>query len=205
MTSTFLALNTILIVELQLNVILPSQWSKIQQSIRHKQRVKSSCKRRVSMKDLVPLSEKHTHPWTLSLHKSPHHWIPVIQYFLLVLVIILDRSNSLIIGDMEVVVEIRAERRIPREVPTHSLFEFLDLSNWSTRNEYQACLSGMQVAKCGREVVCLKGTSVAADFVLGCEHEVLDDELLAAVKEVCECDFAFGTIEGVLLVDLYHG
>jgi hypothetical protein len=51
----------------------------------------------------------------------------------------------------------------------------------------------------------LERTSVAADFILGCEHEVLYDELLAAVEEICECDFAVWTIEGVFFVDLYRG
>jgi len=55
------------------------------------------------------------------------------------------RLNCLIQADVEVPVEVRAKRRKPRKVPTHSLLVLLDLCNGSTRNKHQGSVRSIQV------------------------------------------------------------
>ncbi len=50
-----------------------------------------------------------------------------------------------------------------------------------------------------------KGTPLAAALGIGAKHEVVNDELVLAVKEVEESDWAVGALELVLLVDFDHG
>jgi hypothetical protein len=56
-----------------------------------------------------------------------------------------------------------------------------------------------------RHIISEVGAPDASLGVLGTEHEVVDDELLAAFKEVFEADFAGGAFEGVVFVDFDVG
>jgi hypothetical protein len=49
--------------------------------------------------------------------------------------------------------------------------------------------------------VCSRSTYL----ILRPKHEVVNDQLLATIEEVCKSDGAVGTSEGVLLVDFDHG
>jgi hypothetical protein len=50
-----------------------------------------------------------------------------------------------------------------------------------------------------------KAASRTSSFVAGAKHEMIDDQLLAALEEVCQCVFALEVLEGVFLIDLHHG
>jgi hypothetical protein len=49
-----------------------------------------------------------------------------------------------------------------------------------------------------------EGTAVAALFLVGVEHEVVDDELLVLAKHVKEARFSVWALEDVVLLDSYH-
>src|SRR6266536_5373237 len=55
------------------------------------------------------------------------------------------------------------------------------------------------------EVVGPERADRAAGFVLGIEHEVIDDQLAAAVEELGQCLLAFGSVEDILLLDRLPG
>lgn len=57
----------------------------------------------------------------------------------------------------------------------------------------------------GWDVVGEERTANASLGVVGTEHEVVDDELLAAFEEVWEVDFTVGAFEGVVFFDFDVG
>src|SRR5262249_53671204 len=64
---------------------------------------------------------------------------------LLVLVVVLKRHLALVEADVEVEVEVTASRRVPRDLPAHSLPEPLDAGDRRTRHERERGVTRLQV------------------------------------------------------------
>lgn len=114
-------------------------------------------------------------------------------------------GDGLVIGGVEIVVEIRAEGGVPRHRPAHLLFEGFNGAIRRAGNHHQRRVAGVQVLKVRRHIISEVGAPDAALGVLGTEHEVVHNELLAAFEEVFEADFAVRAFEGVVLVDFDVG
>src|SRR5215472_9287410 len=97
--------------------------------------------------------------------------------------VVLDGRDTLIVRHVEVVVEVASVRRIPRERPAHPLPERLDLADRRPGYRRERGITGVQVSQV-TDAVGLVGADRAA-FVPGrVEHEVLHDELRAALEQI---------------------
>jgi hypothetical protein len=153
------------------------------------------------MEDILIIAIKDTQTRLLAPRKES---LALLLQRRLVLVVVLDRSNTVIQRDMEVVVEVRAEGRNPGESPSHALLERFDLVERRAGHGYEGGLSGAQVREI-REVVGGEGAAGACFCLAGAQHEVVDEQLLPTVKQVEERDFPRWPFKGVLLVKVDHG
>ena len=102
-----------------------------------------------------------------------------------VLVIVGDGALGLVLGSVEIVIEIAVIGRIPRDVrPAHAGLEGLDLVNRGAGDESESGVTRVQVREGRGEIVGEKGAAAAASIPGWIEHEVIDDELLATLEEV---------------------
>lgn len=166
-----------------------------------KQGIKSPGVGGVGVEDLIAFLEEHTQARALTLR----HLVLIVRHFFLRLIVVHDRSNIFIIADMEIPIEIITIAAHPREGPFHSLIELLNLLIRRARHQQQCRVSAVQMPQVGGHVICHEGTSTTANLILRPKHEVVNDQLLATIEEVCKSDGAVGTSEGVLLVDFDHG
>jgi hypothetical protein len=104
-----------------------------------------------------------------------------------------------------VVVEVVPVGRHPLEAPAHALLEGLDLGQRRPRNRHQRHVPGIQVHDVAVEIVGRPGAARATLLPLRPEHEVIDDQLAAAVEEVGESLLALRPVEVIGLVDLDPG
>ena len=125
------------------------------------------------------------------------------QEFRLAEVVVLDRRHRFVVGDVEVVVEIAARRRVPREAPAHAPLVRRELRERRARDDRERRVARVQV----REVAEVVGHQRAARAALvprRVEHEVVHDELAAPVEEIEQGRLAGRAVEPVGLVDPHH-
>src|SRR5262249_11809849 len=87
-------------------------------------------------------------------------------------------------GDVEVVVEIASEGRHPLEVPTHALLVGQYLGKRRARNRNDGHVVMAEVLSGPVDVLGLKGTARTGGVPLRPVHQVMNDQLAAAIKEV---------------------
>jgi len=174
--------------------ILSAEWREVKQVVGHKKAVQAPSIRGVRVEQVISLLVEDTQARMLALEWLFHRLVVVDDWF----------YNCLIQAHIEVPVEVRAERGVPRKVPTHSLLVLFDLGDRSTRNQHQGGVGGIQVSQRRGKVVGEEAAARASGLVLRAKHEMIDDQLLAALKELCQGGFAIGVFERVFLVDLHH-
>jgi hypothetical protein len=116
-------------------------------------------------------------------------------------------ARQLVLGErhMTVVVEVAPERRHPGKPPAHALLIGFNLSNWRARNHRERYVAMRQVHRRAIEMVTQKPAARAALLPPGAEHEVIDDQLAAAIEEVCQRHLAVRPVKYILLLDLLPG
>src|SRR5262249_41620762 len=102
-------------------------------------------------------------------------------------------------------VEIAPVGRHPLEVPAHTLLERQQLSQRRSRHGDQRDIAGVQMHDNAVEVVSLERTTLAALGPAGSEHEVIDDQLTPAVKEVSQRLSSARAVENILFLDFFPG
>src|SRR4249919_3335424 len=106
---------------------------------------------------------------------------------------------------MEVVIEVVAVGRRPREAPAHALLVGFDLGKRGARygNERHVAMREMQCRSV--EMIGEVGATRTAIAPIRAEHEVIDDQLAPPIEEIAEGLFAFGSVEDIILLDLDPG
>ena len=99
----------------------------------------------------------------------------------LVAVIVFDRRNLLVIGDVKIVVELAAERGNPRERPSLPFLVSLELAERRAGHHHEGGVAFIQQAEIA-DGIRVSGTARAAFLPRGIEHEVIDQELPAALE-----------------------
>ncbi len=125
--------------------------------------------------------------------------------FGLVAVVVLEGSDRLVHRHMEVVVEARAVRRVPRERPTAPRLVALDLRERGARDHRERRVARGQVPQeTLGDLVGAGGAARAAVVPARVEHEVDEDQLAPALEHVEQVRLPLRALEDVLLVDLDH-
>src|SRR5258708_24723148 len=123
-------------------------------------------------------------------------------------VVVFDASLVLLLlgkADVEVEVEVAAERRRPGERPPHPLLVRLQFRERSPRHRAERDVVIGEVDDGAVEAVRDRRAGRTACRVLGPEHEVIDEELRASSEEIGEGRCALVGLEAVLLVDANPG
>ncbi len=117
-------------------------------------------------------------------------------------VVVLEASSALLLlGDrgIEVEVEFAVARRRPRKRPSHPALERLQLGERRERYGHERDVMVRQVDGEAVEAVGDRRARRTARRVIRPEHEVIDEELRAPPKEICERGLPFVRFEAVLL------
>ena len=96
-----------------------------------------------------------------------------------------------------VVIEIAAERRHPLEFPAHAFLKRFDLGDRRVRDGDERGVAIGEMNRHPVKVIADVRATGAAGFPAGTEHEVIDDQLAAAVEQIGERYLAVGTFEDV--------
>ena len=102
--------------------------------------------------------------------------------------------------DTIIEIEIAAVRRHPREAPSHALLECLDLRRSGARNHRERRIPLRHVDPRSVEMVGEERAARTSFFPSRTQHEVIDDQLAAAVEQVGQRYFAVRAVEDVLLL-----
>src|ERR1700704_3765638 len=122
-----------------------------------------------------------------------------------VFVVVFDRRYRLVVADMQVVVEVTALRRVPRQVPAHARLELAQTLIRRARHQHQRGIRTLiQVDRIWHVVHSERATRATLVDVVQ-PHEVVDDELAAAFEQIDEPDCALWALERIVLVDLDGG
>ena len=119
-------------------------------------------------------------------------------------IVVFDAPLALLLlgdRDVEVEVEVAAERGRPGEIPPHPPLECLQLRERRPRHCRKRDVVVRQVDDGAVEPVGDRRAGRTARRVVGAEHEVIDEELRAPPEEVCQRGASFIGLESVLLVD----
>jgi hypothetical protein len=104
-------------------------------------------------------------------------------------------------------VEVVAGERVPRDLPAHPLAVGLDLLDRGLRHEDERGVARVEVGEVA-DVVGDHRAAVAARrrpaVYARREHEVVDDQLAAAVEQVEQARPATGPLEHIVLLDAHH-
>src|SRR6185312_810353 len=95
------------------------------------------------------------------------------------------------------------ECRDPVEAPAHPFLKYLDLRQGCTRDSGEPHIAMRQVNLRGIEMVGQEGTGLASFFPVGSEHEVIDDQLAVASKQISKCFRAVLAFENVVFFDAF--
>ena len=120
------------------------------------------------------------------------------------LVVVLDEPFTLLrFGEVDIEVggEIAVGGRSPGEGPAHSALVGLQFRQWCAGYRHQAHVVVRQVDDDGVEAIGDGGAGRAAGRVVGAEHEVVDQQLRASLKEFGQGGAAVVGIEAVRLVE----
>src|SRR6266700_7893365 len=104
-------------------------------------------------------------------------------------------------GDVEVEVEVAAERRRPGKRPVHPPLIRLQLAERRPRHRAKRDVVVRQVSYEAVEPVRNRRAGRTPRFVVGTEHEVVDEELRASSEEVCQRRAPLVGVESIFLVD----
>ena len=120
-------------------------------------------------------------------------------------VVVFDAALALLLlgeRDVEVAVEVAAERRRPGKRPAHAPLVGLQLLERRSRHRRAASRRGWPDATANAvEAVGNRRARRTAGLVVGAEHEVIDEELRAPSEEIRQRDAALVGVESILLVD----
>src|SRR5262245_15462968 len=119
-------------------------------------------------------------------------------------IVVLDASPGHIERNVEVVVERGSGRGDPGEGPSHAMFERFDLVQWRAGNGGEGGISCGEMHDRASEVVGEVRAVLAALLPARIEHEVVDDELPMASKEIAQRRLPLQAVEHVLVFDLDH-
>src|SRR5258705_12263259 len=111
---------------------LPAEWGEVEVVVGVDQRLYAAFIRRIGVVDLAAVSEKAAE--ALPFPADMPGQAPVDERGL-VLVVVLHRSDGLVVGDVEVVIEVTAKGRVPGNRPAHSCLERQELAQWGARDE----------------------------------------------------------------------
>lgn len=113
--------------------------------------------------------------------------------------------DGVVNGGMEVVVEVGAAARVPRPLPTVLLLEGLEFLDWSAGDAHEVRILEAQVIDV-RETLTYVAATTTTLVIARLEHEVIDDELVIALKQVAKSNGSIiRALERVCLVHLDHG
>ena len=118
-------------------------------------------------------------------------------------VVVFDRRDGVVDRDVEVVVEVAAPRRRPREAPLHPVPIREQLLERRTGDGGERDVVVLEVQMRLVEAVGDRRAARAAFVPVGVEHEVVHDQLRTAVEQVGERGFALLGVEDVVLVDAH--
>src|SRR5262245_61959856 len=109
-------------------------------------------------------------------------------------------------GGAEVVVEVGAERRNPRESPSHLSPVVLELRQWGYRRTNEGNVAAVQMRDDAVEVIGDQGAPSASLALVGepesaAEHEVIDEKLRAPLEEIRERRAPCVGLESIRLID----
>src|ERR1700704_198170 len=121
---------------------LSAEWREGEVVVGVDQRLYSAFIRRIGVVDLVAVSEEDAE--ALPLAADIPGRAPLDERGL-VLVVVLHRSDGLVVGDVEVVVEVTAKGRVPRNRPAHSCPERQELAQWGAGDECDRRVESVQV------------------------------------------------------------
>src|SRR5262245_44285349 len=104
---------------------------------------------------------------------------------------------------MEVIVEVGAERRIPRDIPSPLLPVGCELCEGSARSQREGRVALAQQREVAQRVHVPRAARAS---LLPCriEHEVIDDELAAALEQWLETELAARAVEYIVFLDPHH-
>ncbi|MNO57938.1 hypothetical protein D3C76_484860 [compost metagenome] len=108
-------------------------------------------------------------------------------------------------GHTEVIVEITAFGRHPVEFPAHAPPERLEFSERCMGHRHHRDVMVRQVLVGPVDVVGQERATGTAFIPAFGEHEMVNDQLAAAIEQVGEFQFAIGSLEVVVLVDFHPG
>src|SRR6185295_5699685 len=86
--------------------------------------------------------------------------------------------------------------------PAHALAESFDVGKRCPRNPRVAHIVMLEMRQGAIDMVGLERAADTALALVGAPHEMLDDELAAAVEEIGKRNLSFRRIEDVILLDL---
>src|SRR3981081_2803028 len=160
----------------------------------------------VSVEDGVAVPQETTETRQL---KRPFTLEPVDRACLFVLLFgpisVFERPHFFVQCDVEVVIEVATEGRIPWERPAPSRFVSLDLVQRRACHHRHRRVSAMQVPEATfRGLITQRRAAWARLIPCRTEHEVIDDQLLAALEQVDEPHLTLLALEDVILLDLDH-
>src|SRR5439155_19550658 len=119
-------------------------------------------------------------------------------------VVVFDGPLALLLlgeRDVEVEVEVPAERGRPGEAPAHPLLVCLQFRERSPRHRRKRDVVVGQVDDEAVEPVCDRRAGRTPRRVVGPEHEVVNEELRAPSEEVCQRGAPLVGLESIFLVD----
>ena len=126
-------------------------------------------------------------------------------YFLVVVVKVAAGDLLRPERDVVIVIEVAAGGGDPVELPSHAALERLKFRPGRPRNGRQRNVAGVEVGRHAREMVGNVRTTGATSGPAGAEHEVVDDQLSAAVEEVVERLLSLWAVKQVGLFDALPG
>src|SRR5262249_61480771 len=108
-------------------------------------------------------------------------------------------------GHLVFKIEVVATRRIPLECPPHATLERFQLGNRGARDRDHGHIALIEVNDIGVKVIRPPGTVLTASVPFRCEHEVIDDQLAAIFKDLCEACLTTRSIKSVVLGHPFPG
>src|SRR5664279_6348175 len=168
--------------------------SKVEEVVRREQNVESPRIGRVGVKYLsLRVLVKNTEARTF-LRRKIHR--PEVVRALPCLELVLRERHPI------VVVEIASIRRHPWEAPSHALFEGLDFRQSCPRNRGERRIPLRQVDPHSVEIVGDERAARAAFLPSRTEHEMIDNQLAAAVEQLSQRLLSMRTLKNILFLDL---
>src|SRR5215203_4890507 len=180
--------------------LLPPERGQVQEHRGRDQMFATARERGVGMEDPLVLAQEHADAWLLALGVPRHAGLPVLGG---APVVVLGGHHGLVHRDVEVVVEVAAERGVPGEGPALLAPVGLDLLQRRAGDHGERSVVLVQMRQMPQVLRKVRATR-ASVFPLRVEHEVLDDELAVPLEHVEQTRLAVRPLENVVLLHLDH-